>query len=114
MRAANGLLVAGARDAGTRDAGTGDAGTGDAGKKSEAESLLKQLLTSSKTEYVSNVQLACVLFSLGRRDEAFVNLEKAYKRKEIDLADIRLIPEMIDLRADPRWALIEKKMGLRE
>jgi len=82
------------------------------GKKEEAGSILRELQTASKNSHVSNVALARILFCLGRRDEAFVSLEKAFKRKEIDLPDIRLIPEMVDLRADPRWAHIEKRMGL--
>ena len=84
------------------------------GQRDEASSILENLQHSSRTTYVSNVQLACILYSLGRKDEAFDNLETAYKRKEIDLPDIRLIPEMSELRADQRWASIEDRMGLRD
>jgi len=84
------------------------------GQRDEASSILENLQHSSRTTYVSNVQLACILYSLGRKDEAFANLETAYKRKEIDLPDIRLIPEMSELRADQRWASIEDRMGLRD
>ncbi len=83
------------------------------GQKEEASSILKSLQESSRTTYVSNVQLAGILYKLGRKDEAFQNLETAYKRREIDLSDLRLVPELEDLRADPRWASIEKRMGLR-
>jgi hypothetical protein len=58
--------------------------------------------------------MACILYGLGRKDEAFDNLETAYKRREIDLPDIRMIPEMSELRADPRWTSIENRMGLRD
>jgi len=58
--------------------------------------------------------LAGILYKLGRKDEAFRNLETAYKRREIDLSDLMLVPELKDLRADPRWTSIEKRMGLRE
>src|SRR5438093_1114359 len=85
-----------------------------AGQRDEATSILKTLQLSSRTTYVSNVQMACILYGLGRRDEAFDNLETAYKRREIDLPDIRMIPEMSELRADPRWTSIENRMGLRD
>ncbi len=85
-----------------------------AGEKEEASAILKSLQRSSKTAYVSNVQMACILYALGRKDEAFDNLESAFKRKEIDLPDIRLIPEMNGLRADPRWVSIETRMGLKK
>jgi tetratricopeptide (TPR) repeat protein len=85
-----------------------------AGQRDEATSILKTLQLSSRTTYVSNVQMACILYGLGRKDEAFDNLETAYKRREIDLPDIRMIPEMSELRADPRWTSIENRMGLRD
>ena len=85
-----------------------------AGQRDEATSILKTLQLSSRTTYVSNVQMACILYGLGRKDEAFDNLETAYKRREIDLPDIRMIPEISELRADPRWTSIENRMGLRD
>jgi TolB-like protein/Flp pilus assembly protein TadD len=85
-----------------------------AGQKEGANSLLNGLKEASKTTYVSNVQMACILYSLGRQDEAFDNLEKAYERRAIDLPDVRLMPYMSALRAEPRWISIESRMGLRE
>jgi len=82
------------------------------GEKAEAEAVLKELQSLSGRTYVSNVSLACILFALGRRDEAFENLEEAYERKAIDLPDVRKMPEMNELRADPRWIYIETQMGL--
>jgi Flp pilus assembly protein TadD len=85
-----------------------------AGQKEEAGSILNHLKEASKSTYVSDVQMACILYSLGRHDEAFEHLEKAYARRSIDLPDIRLIPEMGELRADPRWISLETRMGLRD
>ena len=85
-----------------------------AGQQDEASSILKDLQNHSRNSYVSNVQMACILFNLGRKDEAFENLETAFERREIDLPDIRMIPEMSKLRADPRWISIEERMGLRD
>lgn len=82
------------------------------GREEEATSILDELKEASKKSYVSNVQIAAILYNLGRRDEAFDNLERAYDRRAIDLPDVRLWPHLGDLRADSRWISIEKRMGL--
>jgi TolB-like protein/Tfp pilus assembly protein PilF len=82
------------------------------GQQSEASSILDELMEASKRTYVSNVQTAAILYNLGREDEAFDNLERAYKRRAIDLPDVRTTATMSKLRADPRWISIEKRMGL--
>jgi tetratricopeptide (TPR) repeat protein len=82
------------------------------GQSEEATTILNELEEASKNAYVSNVQKAALLFNLGRHDEAFENLEKAFERRAIDLPDIRLWPHVGKLLADPRWKSIEKRMGL--
>ena len=84
------------------------------GRTKEARSILSQLKRRSRTAHVSLVQWALLLESLGRRDEAFAKLEEAFERRSIDLGNVRLVPEMAELRADPRWKSIERRMGLPE
>ena len=84
-----------------------------AGQKEEASSILNELKEASKNTYVSSVQIACILHSLGRKDEAFDSLEQACQRREIDLPYIRLWPQARGLLADPRWISLEGRMGLR-
>jgi TolB-like protein/Tfp pilus assembly protein PilF len=84
------------------------------GQKEEASSILDELEEASKNTYVSDAQIACILYCLGRADEAFDNLEKAFARRAIDLPDIRTGFAMGKIRADPRWASIETRMGLRD
>jgi len=55
-----------------------------------------------------------MLYCLGRADEAFDDLEKAFARRAIDLPDIRTSLAMGRIRADPRWVSIETRMGLRD
>ncbi len=82
------------------------------GRKEEARTLLDELTEDSKHVYVSPVQRACIQFHLGNSDEAFASLETAFERRAIDLVDIRLVPEMSELRADTRWKSLENRMGL--
>jgi hypothetical protein len=82
-----------------------------AGHREEAKSILRGLVELSKKTYVSDVQRACVLHCLGERDRAFEHLEQAYERRAIDLPDIRMMQHMKELRADPRWISLERRMG---
>jgi adenylate cyclase len=84
-----------------------------AGRREESDSILKELKADSAHAYISNVQMACIQYCLGRSQEAFDNLERAFARRAIDLGDIRLIPGIEGLRNDPRWISIEHRMGLR-
>ena len=87
-----------------------------AGRNEEADSILKELTEASKNTYVSDVQIGHIQYCLGRHDEAFENIEKAFARRAIDLPDIRtsLLPYVAEFRADPRWVSIETRMGLRD
>jgi adenylate cyclase len=82
------------------------------GRKEEARSIANELERISTGTYVSGVQLATVLYALGDQARAFDLFESAFKRKAIDLSDIRIVPGTEELRADPRWISIEKRMGL--
>jgi len=73
------------------------------GKRSEAEKILRELQTQSKTQYVSPYMIAVIYAGLGNKNKAFEFLEKAYKEKSPDLAyflkaDLRIDPLRSDLR----------------
>jgi hypothetical protein len=51
---------------------------------------------------------------LGDKDRAFVWLEKAYDEKSDLLGWIKVSPFFDQLRSDPRYAALLKKMGLAE
>ncbi len=81
------------------------------GKSEEAQTILSNLEELSKTRFVSSVNIAGILESLGRRDEAFRRLESAYSERAGDIAAVRVRPEMRKLREDTRWVSIESRMG---
>lgn len=82
------------------------------GEEREAREMLREFEDASKTSFISLVEMAAIQYVLGRTDEAFENLNRAFEQKAIDLPEIRLWPEMDRLRSDPRWLSIEDKMGL--
>ena len=52
-----------------------------AGRRQAAEKLLTQLNAESEMRYVCGVQLATLYAALGRKDEAFASLERAYRER---------------------------------
>ena len=81
------------------------------GKSEEAKAILSDLKEASTKRYVSSAKLACVCYGLGDSGEAFEFLERAYLQRDVDLADIRSIPETRELCQDPRWISLESRMG---
>ena len=83
------------------------------GRRAEAEKILRELQQRSKTSYVSPYMIATIYAGLGEKDRAFEFLEKAYRERSSDIsyfikADLRID----NLRSDPRYADLLRRMGL--
>ena len=82
------------------------------GKRSEAEEILRELQTRSKTDYVAPYMIGAIYAGLGKRDKAFEFLERAYKEKSPDLAYFLKADLRIDsLRSDPRFQDLLHRMN---
>src|SRR6266571_1394182 len=84
------------------------------GRKEQASQILNELKEAGKNEYVPSGWVAAVLFGLERRDEALEYLDKAFEEHSSSLFYFRSFPWFEKFRADPRWASLEKRMGLRK
>jgi tetratricopeptide (TPR) repeat protein len=82
------------------------------GKKSEALEVLDELKHLSAQEYVPATSLAIVYTGLGDKDQAFVWLEKAYEERSFQLQWLSVEPRWDSLRSDPRFANLQRRMGL--
>ena len=82
------------------------------GEPDEAQKVLDNLLERSKTEYVSPFILACFHFVLGRNDEGFKLLNKAYDEQDLWLCWLKIEPPLDSIRSDPRYTALLKKMNL--
>jgi TolB-like protein/DNA-binding winged helix-turn-helix (wHTH) protein/Tfp pilus assembly protein PilF len=85
------------------------------GRRAETEKMLRDLEQKSGKVYVSPYLIATLYAALGDKDAAFKFLEKAYQEKSLDLswyvkADLRID----NLRADPRYESLLRRMGLKE
>ena len=92
-------------------AGVGDA-LAAAGKRAEAHSIIDELVRSSKSGHVSPFYIAEVYSTLGERDQAFEGLEKAYQLRDDELVWILIDPSFDNIRSDPRYADLLRRIGL--
>jgi eukaryotic-like serine/threonine-protein kinase len=78
----------------------------------EANSILDELLNAPKNTYIPEFYLATVYIALGKKDEAFEWLNKAYQERANGLSTAKVFPVLDDLRSDPRFAELLNKLKL--
>jgi hypothetical protein len=66
----------------------------------------------SRTEYVTPYAMALVHAALGDRDSAFFWLDRAVEGRSHWLVWLRRDLRWVPLRADPRFAVLAKRVGL--
>jgi adenylate cyclase len=82
------------------------------GRNEQADKILNELKEAGKNEYLRADWVAEVLFGLGKSDEAFEHMEKAFEERSSGLFYFRNFPWFEKFRADPRWGSLEKRIGL--
>ena len=66
----------------------------------------------ARSGYVPGTATAKIYAGLGRNDEAFTALDRAFQERDGRLTFLRLDPEWDDLRGDPRFVALLHRMGL--
>jgi serine/threonine protein kinase/tetratricopeptide (TPR) repeat protein len=84
------------------------------GKKDEAKKVLNKILEQSKKSYVASWMVAAVYGGLGERDKAFEWLEKSFKERDHWLTYLKTSPVVDNLRSDPRFPKMLKRMGFNK
>jgi tetratricopeptide (TPR) repeat protein len=82
------------------------------GKEAEARSLLDDLLKSPAERYVSPYHIALVYNGLGEHDEALAWLEQAYAQRSTGIVFLKVEPKWNNLRSDPRFHDLLRRVGL--
>ena len=82
------------------------------GHWAHAEKLVAQWKARPIDEFGHAESMALAYAGLGNKDEAFRWLEVAYEQRWPRLPWIKIAPEYDDLRSDPRFEALLKKMGL--
>jgi TolB-like protein/DNA-binding winged helix-turn-helix (wHTH) protein/Tfp pilus assembly protein PilF len=83
-----------------------------AGRKREATAVLQELRSLSGKRYVLPNLLAVVYVGLGEKDQAFKWLGQAYQERSDFMIVLRVDPALDSLRSDPRFAELERRVGL--
>jgi len=81
------------------------------GNKAEAEKLLADLISESKNQYVSPYYFAVVYVGLGEPERAIDWLEKAFADRSNGLVFLKVEPELDNLRSNPRFVALQKKLN---
>jgi TolB-like protein len=82
-----------------------------AGRKAEAEKVLGNLEELSKRKYVRTSDFAIICGSLGKMDQAFQWLDKAYQEHEMQLVSLKESKFFDPLRSDPRFQDFLRRMN---
>jgi serine/threonine protein kinase/Tfp pilus assembly protein PilF len=83
-----------------------------AGNRAEAQKIIRELKEQSKQKYVSPYFVAGIYSGLGDKDQAFAWLEQAYQERHPYLTLLKVEPVFDNLRSDPRFAELLRKVGL--
>jgi TolB-like protein/Tfp pilus assembly protein PilF len=81
------------------------------GRLEEAGKILEELRKASQTSYVPPSSFAVVEFGLGKKDEAFEHLKRAYDEQDLFLLYLKAYPGYEDIRADDRFAQLLGRVG---
>lgn len=93
---------------------TGDIGHVHAvsGNRREAERVISALQQESTRRYVSAFEIALIYVGLGRTDQAFEWLERAYRERSDWLVYLRIDPRLDPIRSDPRFEDLARRVGI--
>jgi eukaryotic-like serine/threonine-protein kinase len=78
----------------------------------EAQKLLDQLKERSSQTYVQPSLIATIYVGLGQRDQALDWLQKAYEDRSAGLVYLKIDPAFDDIRSDPRFVDLLRRIGL--
>ena len=85
---------------------------GRSGDRAAATRLLEELRTAAARTYVPSYQVAAAYIGLDDRDRAFAWLDKACDERSDALLDLAVEPCFDSLRGDPRFAALQRRVGL--
>lgn len=78
----------------------------------ETLKILAEMKEMSKQQYVAPLAFANIYLALGDREQTFEWLEKAYAERQPNLRALKMAPAYDELRSDPRFADLLRRIGL--
>lgn len=83
-----------------------------AGQPAEARAILQRLRLRARQTYVPPTSLAMVHAALGETEAALDALDRAYAVRDTRLISLKDDPSWRPLQAEPRFALLKRRLGL--
>jgi TolB-like protein/Tfp pilus assembly protein PilF len=83
------------------------------GRKPDARGLLSDLLATQQKMYIPATNIAVVYAGLGEKETAFKWLDTAVQQRSFQLQWLKVDPRWDDLRNDPRFGDLLKRVGLQ-
>jgi hypothetical protein len=84
------------------------------GEPAKAQEILADLQDSEKHGYVRAFGVAMIHQGLGDRDQALAWLEKGCNDQDVWALDLKVDPIFEDLRTEPRFAALLRRIGLEQ
>ena len=84
------------------------------GRTEEARAMLRELEEQAKTRYVPPSEFAIIHAGIGQTDLAFERIERGLEEGDATLLWRLDAPGFTELRPDPRFAQLLRRLGLRE
>ena len=82
------------------------------GERAQALRTIAQLEAASKERYIPALAIATVYAGLDDNDQAFAWFDRAYEERSNRLAYLKVEPIWADLRSDPRYDALLRRIGL--
>ena len=82
------------------------------GRRGEALQILRELEVRYSNRGAIGMDLAAVYVGLGEKDKAFAWLERDFEQRSGLLPDVTNLASFDDIRSDPRYADLVRRMGL--
>jgi len=82
------------------------------GKADKAKQILKQMISQKKDQYISPFCIAFIFYYLGEKDKALEWFEKAFQEGDIMMAYAKVMFGFDEIRKEPKFQAIMKKMKL--
>jgi Flp pilus assembly protein TadD len=82
------------------------------GNRERAQAILAELNSIAAENYVPAYSFAMIYNGLGEKEEALNYLEKSFGEREVQISFIKVDTRWDELRSEPRFAEIIKRMNL--
>jgi TolB-like protein/DNA-binding winged helix-turn-helix (wHTH) protein/Flp pilus assembly protein TadD len=82
------------------------------GHRAEALGIARELKASAESEPEVAKELAAIYAELGDKEQAFLWLDRTYQLDRTELGNLKCAPELENLRSDPRFRDLLRRMNL--